>query len=145
MKRFTSYYPLISFPLLLTFFLPNLPSTLTVLYVLVCDSRLIRFAYRNTGEGFYRSIANLPGSTTLREMSLPSPAVIDCLWTLRRGGASWDTPFRDWTVQSQCGCGSCTDIHSSYVFLSTTGMSYLEGSAPEYSTFSILLSTSVEF
>lgn len=105
MKRFTLYYPLISFPLLLTFFLPTVPSTPTVLHGLVCDSCLIRFAYRNTGEGFYRSIANLPGSATLRDMSLPPPAVIDCLPTVRRGGASWDTPFHDWTVQSQCGVG----------------------------------------
>lgn len=104
MKRFPLYYPLISFPLLLTFFLPTVPSTPTVLHVLVCDSRLIRFAYRNTGEGFYRSIANLPGSATLRDMSLPPPAVIDCLLTVRRGGA-WDTPFHDWTLQSQCGVG----------------------------------------
>lgn len=87
MKRFTSYYPLISFPLLLTF-LPTLLSTLTVLNVLVCDLPLIGFAYKNTGEGFSRSIANLPGSATPREMSLPPPAVINCLQTLRRGGAS---------------------------------------------------------
>lgn len=144
MKRFTSYYPLISFPLLLTF-LPTLLSTLTVLNVLVCDLPLIGFAYKNTGEGFSRSIANLPGLQHQEKcLFLHQQSLTAC-----RPSGEVEPPetllFHDWTVQSQCGCGSCTDIHSSYKLLSTTGMSFLEGSAPECSTSSILSSASVEF